>query len=199
MLPAIILRLGTVAFFTAAASTAGATTLNLGSSGSNTGGASYWTATTNFTLPAGFTSADLNITDLECDDRCVLELNGTIIDNAGIFGPGAGSFVFTANGTNDPFTFNANGARNIDVTSGFLVGSNVLLLILNDTGTGISGSLTNGPNGPAGPTGFGRAATLTFNAPTGVPEPASWIMMLLGFGGIAASLRFRRARSLVTS
>ena len=199
MLPVTILRLGAAALFTAAASTAGATTLNLGSSGNNTGGASYWTVTTNFTLPGGFSSPDLNITDLECDDRCVLELNGTIIDNAGIFGPGAGSFVFTSNGTNDPFTFNANGARNIDVTSGFLVGTNVLLLIMNDTGTGISGNLTNGPNGPAGPTGYGLAATLTFNAPAGVPEPATWVMMLLGFGAVGASLRFRRARSLAMS
>ena len=32
-------------------------------------------------------------------------------------------------------------------------------------------------------------------APTGVPEPATWAMMLLGFGSIGFKLRRRRSRS----
>jgi hypothetical protein len=31
--------------------------------------------------------------------------------------------------------------------------------------------------------------------PSGVPEPASWAIMLLGFGGLGATMRSRRARS----
>jgi hypothetical protein len=31
-------------------------------------------------------------------------------------------------------------------------------------------------------------------APTGVPEPATWAVMLLGFGGIGAAMRSRRVR-----
>jgi hypothetical protein len=33
--------------------------------------------------------------------------------------------------------------------------------------------------------------------PTGVPEPASWAMMLVGFGGLGAALRSRRSRAVV--
>ena len=46
--------------------------------------------------------------------------------------------------------------------------------------TSISGTLGTDPNGP------------------GVPEPASWALMLLGFGGIGAKIRRRRATRLAT-
>jgi hypothetical protein len=188
------------AMFALAGTSAQATTLDLTSSVNNSGGASYWTATTDFVLPAGFSNAVLNITDFEVDDRGIVQLNGTTIDTAGIFGPGNGSFVFTSGGPNDPFTFAGNGARDIDITSGFLVGSNELLFIINDTGDGIFGNLTNGSNGPAGPTGYGFIATLTFDEPAqGVPEPGTWAMMLLGFGAIGATVRLRRARTLATA
>jgi hypothetical protein len=45
------------------------------------------------------------------------------------------------------------------------------------------------------------------NAPTtspliptgGVPEPSAWALMLLGFGGLGASLRHNRARGLAAA
>jgi len=46
------------------------------------------------------------------------------------------------------------------------------------TGTSNQVTLPDGPGGPTGP---------------GVPEPASWALMILGFGGAGAMLRRRRA------
>lgn len=43
-------------------------------------------------------------------------------------------------------------------------------------------------------TGVGLAG-IRFNVPTGVPEPATWLMMLIGFGAIGIALR-RRSGSL---
>ena len=40
--------------------------------------------------------------------------------------------------------------------------------------------------------GNGSPSVLTFDAPGGVPEPATWAMMLAGFGGMGALLRSRR-------
>jgi hypothetical protein len=43
----------------------------------------------------------------------------------------------------------------------------------------------------------GTAGTIVFDDITlglGLPEPATWAMMLLGFGAIGASLRRRRRR-----
>lgn len=40
--------------------------------------------------------------------------------------------------------------------------------------------------------GNGSPSQLTFDAPASVPEPATWAMMLAGFGGLGAMLRSRR-------
>ncbi len=40
--------------------------------------------------------------------------------------------------------------------------------------------------------GNGSPSVLTFDAPGGVPEPATWGLMLMGFGGAGAMLRARR-------
>jgi hypothetical protein len=34
---------------------------------------------------------------------------------------------------------------------------------------------------------------------TSVPETSTWMMMLLGFGGVAAAIRFRRSKDHVTA
>jgi hypothetical protein len=40
--------------------------------------------------------------------------------------------------------------------------------------------------------GNGSPSVLTFDAPGGVPEPATWAMMIAGFGGVGAMIRSRR-------
>lgn len=40
--------------------------------------------------------------------------------------------------------------------------------------------------------GFGKATVSNFSAPGAVPEPATWAMMILGFGAMGVSLRRRR-------
>jgi hypothetical protein len=39
-------------------------------------------------------------------------------------------------------------------------------------------------------------ATLTPSVKGGVPEPATWAMMMIGFGGMGALLRRRRSQAL---
>ncbi|WP_108518203.1 PEPxxWA-CTERM sorting domain-containing protein [Bradyrhizobium algeriense] len=160
---------------------ASAETVNLNYSLDNSFLTSFYTADLGFSLPSGFTNAKLTITTFNADDRAILQLNGTTVGNTGIFGAGPGSFVFTGGGANDPFLFTSgNGLPHDDVTSGFLVGQNTLSFIINDTGTGISGSLTSS----TGPTEIEFDAILTYSVTSAVPEPSTWAMMLLGFAGI---------------
>ena len=44
--------------------------------------------------------------------------------------------------------------------------------------------------------GNGSPSVLTFDAPGGVPEPATWMMMIAGFGGIGSMLRSRRRAAI---
>lgn len=46
--------------------------------------------------------------------------------------------------------------------------------------------------------GFETAANTTITATTAVPEPATWAMMLLGFGLVAGATRYRRRNTAVT-
>jgi hypothetical protein len=41
----------------------------------------------------------------------------------------------------------------------------------------------------------GASGTITSKLAAGVPEPASWLMMIVGFGGIGAALRRRTAHA----
>jgi hypothetical protein len=144
----------------------------------------FWTATTTFNL------ADINqtlsISDLASDDRVVVLLNGTAIAAAGIFlnnNPN-GTFIFTPGGSQVAQLFSPNGAQTVSVNAPFLLGANTLKLIVNNTNNGINGGFTQGPS----------SLFLTANVgPTGVPEPATWGLMLVGFGGLGAMVRQRRA------
>ena len=41
-----------------------------------------------------------------------------------------------------------------------------------------------------------KGTTYNFEVAAGVPEPATWAMMLVGFGGLGGLLRRRRTASL---
>ena len=172
------------------AAPAGAVSLALAGSGTNTGGASYWTESLTFELPLGAGAPTLNISFASADDRMVVQLNGSDIISTGIYGyAGNGTFRYTADGPNDPHFFLDNGAQNFNISCCFGVGTNTLTFILNDTGTGILGDLTNGPDGPAGPTGYSFAGTITYVVANPVPEPAAWALMMLGFGLVGGAMR----------
>ena len=67
-------------------------------------------------------------------------------------------------------------------TSGFVLGLNTLNFTVTDTGGQPSGVLVSGLTGSAG----------------AVPEPATWGLMLAGFGMIGVGLRSRRRSTAVT-
>lgn len=152
----------------------------------------FWTFSTTFSLPSGFTSPSLQMTLFEVDDRAVLSLNGTAIASSGVFGPGTGTFQFTSGGPNNPYTFLYGSRIGFTafpaITSGFVAGVNTLDFIINNTGNGIFGVSTNG----GGPTDFQFNATVSYGVASGVPEPATWAMMLIGFAGLGFVTRGRR-------
>jgi hypothetical protein len=47
--------------------------------------------------------------------------------------------------------------------------------------------------------GNGTPSVLNFSTPAGVPEPTSWALMILGFGGVGAVVRRRRAEPRIAA
>jgi hypothetical protein len=178
------------AAFAASLGSASAATIPITLNVSN-GNSGFWTYSTSFNLPTGFTSPVLQITTFEVDDRAVLSLNGNAIASTGVFGPGNGTMTFVSGGPNDPYTF-LYGSRIgftafAPVKTGFVAGSNALDFVINNTGAGIFGVPSDG----GGPTDFQFNATVTYSVAAGVPEPATWAMMLIGFAGLAFAARRR--------
>jgi hypothetical protein len=176
---------------------ADAATVDLGGVFASSNVPSYYEANFDFALPTGFSNAVLTISGLTIDDRGVLRLNGTDVDSAGINIGGSlnGAFDFNDGAGSVPYAFAAfNGARNVVLTGGFLTGANTFRLLVNDTNFGVLGTLVNGPGGPSSTTSYSLAAQLTYDeAPVGgVPEPATWALMIMGFGTAGAMLRRRR-------
>lgn len=116
----------------------------------------------------------------------------------------SGNYTFDLSSTFDNFLavysapFNpANPLSNLLGADDDTVGSNARLVQLLLAGTSYVAVATAFDNGDGG------AFTLTANGPgtlsvgvAAVPEPATWAMMLLGFGAIGASLRRRRTPSV---
>ncbi len=169
-------------------------TSNAARTGTFISGGSYanfdglWVADETFFLPAGATGVSLNFSGLMADDRTVLELNGTMIGNAGISGStgqpttGPGFMKFPPEPSSDvPFTF--TGQTSGTVTSGFVLGGqNTLRLVVNNTGAGITGFTTK-PCFDDDFTAAGVSGTVTFADATATPEPSA--LALFGLGGAA--------------
>ena len=103
---------------------------------------------------------------------------------------------------NATISTSALGTSNIDFSSVMLNG---MAFTLSPTGTFEFGSLANSPLTPGANNvlsvmgqnnGDGAfSGTLTFGAVSAVPEPATWAMMLLGFGAAGFATRRSRRRS----
>jgi hypothetical protein len=142
-------------------------------------------------LPAGFTDALITITRTLADDSAVLQVNGTNVVGWGIFGPGDGSFAFSAQGPFVPFYF-GRGNDNVQQTfsAPFVAGANTITVFNNDTHNGIVG----GQFSVGFLTRVDLGASLTYSVPTApVPEPEAALMLLAGTGLVAGVVR-RRAR-----
>jgi hypothetical protein len=152
----------------------------------------FFTSDTIFNLPTNFTNARINFTNFAADDAAVLVLNGTALFGVGIFGPGQGTFRFEANGPATPFTFNANGSSG-SITGPFQAGQNTISFIVNNNNAGINpggGGLTDGPSS------LTFTGNVTYDLAAAVPEPATWALMIGGFGMVGAAAR-RRTRTAV--
>jgi len=163
-------------------SSASATTINV-SVGQDFGNFanSYYTVDATFVLPVGFSNAVPNTSLFAADDRAVLQLNGTNVSETGIFGPGSGSFYFLPDGSDNAaynFRYNNDTLTFDPITGPFVVGTNTLHFIVNNTNNGIFG----GPNG--GHSALYFEGTVSFDTVSPVPEPSTWAMMLLGFAGV---------------
>jgi len=152
----------------------------------------FWFADFTFVLPNDAINVVLNFSGLTGDDRIVLQLNGTDIGNEAVDGPGLGLMSF--GGLDNLYSF-SSGADAGTVTTGFNIGGgNLLRMVVNNTGTGRTGStqtfITGADGSAAGLLGTSQVTYDT--AAPGVPEPGSISLMLLGIAPLAWRLRRRR-------
>ncbi len=127
-----------------------------------------------------------------CDDLFTLSLNGTAIYSAYFALGGAGSNVVLlkplgATETVTSFGLFQGGIASLSVPLTLLNGNNTLLFAYSGFAQGQADE------------SFGISnVVVTGNAPVtrgAVPEPATWGMMLIGFGAIGATMRRRKAYS----
>jgi hypothetical protein len=170
----------------------------------------FWAAEFSFTLPVGFSTPSLTFSGLYADDRAVLELNPAggfpaVTANSGVIGnttwlQGTGTMDFTSGctvGCSYSFT-GANGAGDAGnfgtVTSGFVTGTNYIVLIVNNTDSTSLSSRTVGLQNTGSQTVAAFSGSLSYTAPTSVPEPETFSYLLLGMIPVAYRLARRRAR-----
>jgi hypothetical protein len=104
----------------------------------------FYTQVLQFILPAGYTNASLNITELRFDDRGVVLLNGATATSSAYVPNGVlgldGQMVLTAGGTPVPWTFEYRyeATTFTPITTGFHTGLNTIEIIANDTSGGLN-------------------------------------------------------------
>ena len=136
----------------------------------------FWIADYTFTLPSTATDISLSYNNFFADDRAVMMLNGQTIASTGIISNGLpGSMVFTDGGDPQAYSFGAPFSSG-SVDDGFNVGgSNTIEVVVNNTGTGISGGDRDISSGDT--TFLGLSGSISYSE---VPEPNSILLSGLG-------------------
>jgi hypothetical protein len=151
------------------------------------GGPGVWNSRFVVAIPAGATNIQFTLNSFFPDDKGVVQLNGTTIGDAVIFGSngaaaGPGTFDFGLGGGNNPYVY-----------AGFVPGSATslpngtttftLVAYINDTGVADPSSV---PLATAFISGFSLTGTLSYvlplvagPAPTAVPTLSEWTMLLM--------------------
>ena len=147
----------------------------------------FWTASFSFFLPATATDAIGTLVSLTADDRVVLYVNGNLAADGGLGIPPGGSIAgkmeFTDGGGDQPFTFDSSDSSGSG-SGGFILGGiNTLVAVINNTGSGVTGTTKTFAGDGDGAT-FRIQGSVTY-----APEPTG-ISMLLG-GCLVALARFR--------
>jgi len=147
----------------------------------------FWTASMSFFLPLNATDVLGTLVSLNADDRVVLYLNGNLVADGGLGIPAGGSIAgkmeFTDGGGDQPFTFDSNDSSGSGSDGFILGGTNTLFAIINNTGSGVTGTTKTYIGDGDGAT-FRLQGSVTY-----APEPTG-MSMLLG-GCLIALVRFR--------
>ena len=149
-----------------------------------TGGPGVWNSRFVVSIPAGATNIQFTLNSFFPDDKGVVQLNGTTIGDAVIFGSNGAAA--------GPGTFDFGGGNNPYVYAGFVPGSATslpngtttftLVAFINDTGVADPSSV---PLATAFLSSFSLTGTLSYvlplaaGAPTAVPTLSEWTMLLM--------------------
>jgi hypothetical protein len=141
----------------------------------------------------GAQAADVNVNATSWTLSNLLENGAGTASNGGSNqADGAGFFNQTIDLT-DGFTDRASSISFTLTNTSGTWGSDSTVLIGNNLGNTVAahiGVCTTSPCTGFAATGFGT------NTGGGIPEPATWAMMIVGFGGIGAMMRRRRSLAL---
>ena len=139
------------------------------------------------------TTTTIGYTDTDLDNPSFSEFLTFTNDLAGVYSLTLSTSSLSVDFTSAILTLTSDGSTVATLTSGFDNGTTEFWQV-SDVNLG-SGQYTLTITGDNNDTGA-LEGSITINA-NAVPEPATWAMMLLGFGAVGFSMRRRRRPALV--